>query len=180
MVCARLQSSRWSRRTCRCRVLRVDSLAGAKSYQRKLSARVASRRSAGRFSRRPSPKATWGIRAARGRRPRGSDGSRLPPALLETNLQDQTGRTVSRCNHFFHEIAFRGYQFAIFAARWNFYLGLPQSDPFDRSFTLVSLDRTTDSYQAFAAGLEATIEHSTYSAYCAATGVSLVCAVLRY
>ena len=85
------------------------------------------------------------------------------PPLLETNLQDQTGRTMSRCNHFFHEIAFRGYQFAIFAARWNFYLGLPQSDPFDRSFTLISLDRKTDSYQAFAAGLEATIADATLS-----------------
>lgn len=79
------------------------------------------------------------------------------------NLQDQTGRIMSRCNPFFHEIAFRGYEFAIFAARWNFYFGLPQSDPFDRSFTLVSLDRTTDSYQAFAAGLEATIADARHS-----------------
>lgn len=83
------------------------------------------------------------------------------PPLLETNLQDQAGRT--RCNPFFHEIAFRGYEFAIFAARWNFYLGLPQSDPFDRSLTLVSLDRTRDSYQAFATGLEATIADARHS-----------------
>jgi hypothetical protein len=41
--------------------------------------------------------------------------------------------------------------------RWNFYLGLPQSDPFHRSFLLVDDQAKKDPYEILAAGLAATL-----------------------
>jgi hypothetical protein len=57
-------------------------------------------------------------------------------------------------------MVFDGADFMIIIARWNFYLGLPPSDPFYRSSTLVDdqpADRPADPYELMARGLAAAI-----------------------
>jgi hypothetical protein len=59
--------------------------------------------------------------------------------------------------YFFQRIAFSGAEFAIIAARWNFYLGLPASDPYYRSYLLTDREAGKDPYELMAKGLAATI-----------------------
>jgi peptidoglycan/LPS O-acetylase OafA/YrhL len=76
-----------------------------------------------------------------------------PP--FKVAVKDGRGRPAARCDSF-DPNAFQGAEFAIITARWNFYLGLPQSDPFSRSFLLT--DQTMkDPYEILAAGLAATL-----------------------
>ena len=82
------------------------------------------------------------------------------PPLLNTAVKDDRGRIASYCEPFFKKIAFQGDDFAIIAARWNYYLGLPPSDPFYASSFLVAPQAATamqDPYELLAKGLAATI-----------------------
>jgi peptidoglycan/LPS O-acetylase OafA/YrhL len=82
------------------------------------------------------------------------------PPLLKIQLEDYNGKVIPRCPPFFDQIAFQGDEFAIFAARWNFYFGLPQSDPFDRSVIMVDEQNPKNPYQVFKTGLTATISEA--------------------
>ena len=80
--------------------------------------------------------------------------------LLGTAVKDDRGRIASYCEPFLEKIAFQGDDFAILAARWNYYLGLPPSDPFYASSYLVAehaADATQDPYALLAKGLAETI-----------------------
>ena len=70
-------------------------------------------------------------------------------------IKDGRGRPAAGCDSFDPK-TFQGAEFAIIAARWNFYLGLPQSDPFHRSFVLTDQTKK-DPYEILAAGLAATL-----------------------
>jgi peptidoglycan/LPS O-acetylase OafA/YrhL len=76
-----------------------------------------------------------------------------PP--FKAAVKDGRGRPA-RCDSF-DPNAFQGAEFAIITVRWNFYLGLPQSDPFHRSFLLVDGQVKKDPYEILAAGLAATL-----------------------
>ncbi len=76
-----------------------------------------------------------------------------PP--FKAAVKDGRGRPAARCDSF-DPNAFQGAEFAIITARWNFYLGLPQSDPFHRSFLLIDQTKK-DPYEIFAAGLAVTL-----------------------
>ncbi|HZP70017.1 MAG TPA: acyltransferase family protein [Pseudolabrys sp.] len=80
------------------------------------------------------------------------------PPILDAAVKDGRGRVAPYCEVFSRHIDFQGAEFAIVSARWNFYLGLPQSDPFHRSFVLFDPQSGKDPYEIFAAGLTATIE----------------------
>jgi hypothetical protein len=76
--------------------------------------------------------------------------------LLLTGQRD--GRGI--CDPIYDRIKFDDAEFAIFVARWNFYLGLPASDPIDSSDLLLPRplsSGTQDPYQVLDRGLEATI-----------------------
>jgi hypothetical protein len=80
--------------------------------------------------------------------------------LLNTAVKDDRGRIASYCEPFLEKIAFQGEDFAILAARWNYYLGLPASDPFYASSVLVASQTANamqDPYALLAKGLAATI-----------------------
>jgi len=82
------------------------------------------------------------------------------PPLLDTAVKDDRGRIASYCDPFFKKIAFQGNDFAIIAARWNYYLGLPPSDPFYASSFLVAAhaaEGQQDPYTLLAKGLAETI-----------------------
>jgi peptidoglycan/LPS O-acetylase OafA/YrhL len=82
------------------------------------------------------------------------------PPLLQIAVQDHTGQPLFFCRPFFQDIVLDGAEFVIIAARWNFYLGLPPSDPFYRSSVLVNEQATnqpTNPYELMARGLAATI-----------------------
>ena len=76
-----------------------------------------------------------------------------PP--FKAAVKDGRGRPA-RCDSF-DPNAFQGAEFAIITVRWNFYLGLPQSDPFHRSFLLVDGQVKKGPYEILAAGLAATL-----------------------
>ena len=76
-----------------------------------------------------------------------------PP--FKAAVKDGRGRPAARCDSFDPK-AFLGAEFAIITTRWNFYLGLPQSDPFHRSFLLIDQAKK-DPYEILAAGLAATL-----------------------
>jgi len=76
-----------------------------------------------------------------------------PP--FKAAIKDGRGRPAAGCDSFDPK-TFQGAEFAIIAARWNFYLGLPQSDPFHRSFLLTNQTKK-DPYEILAAGLAATL-----------------------
>jgi peptidoglycan/LPS O-acetylase OafA/YrhL len=76
-----------------------------------------------------------------------------PP--FQAAVKDGRGRPA-QCDSF-DPGAFHGAEFAIITVRWNFYLGLPQSDPFHRSFLLVDDQAKKDPYEILAAGLAATL-----------------------
>jgi hypothetical protein len=76
-----------------------------------------------------------------------------PP--FKAAIKDGRGRPAAGCDSFDPK-TFQGAEFAIIAARWNFYLGLPQSDPFHRSFVLTDQTKK-DPYEILAAGLAATL-----------------------
>src|SRR4029079_17436654 len=76
-----------------------------------------------------------------------------PP--FKAAVKDGRGRPAARCDSF--DPAFQGAEFAIISTRWNFYLGLPQSDPFHRSFLLVDGQAKKDPYEILAVGLAATL-----------------------
>jgi hypothetical protein len=83
------------------------------------------------------------------------------PPLLQIAVNDYAGRPLAFCQPFFQSIAFGGDEFAIIVARWNFYLGLPPSDPFYRSFRLIAElanSEPTNPYELMARGLVATLE----------------------
>jgi peptidoglycan/LPS O-acetylase OafA/YrhL len=77
-----------------------------------------------------------------------------PP--FKAAVKDGRGRPAARCDSF-DPNAFQGAEFAIITVRWNFYLGLPQSDPFNRSFLLTDDQAKKDPYEILAAGLAATL-----------------------
>ncbi|HZQ12526.1 MAG TPA: acyltransferase family protein [Pseudolabrys sp.] len=82
------------------------------------------------------------------------------PPILNAEVKDDRGRIASYCDPFFQKIAFQGDEFAIITARWNFYLGLPPSDPLYASDTLVAAgaaDGAQDPYQIMAKGLAAAV-----------------------
>ncbi|HJS60558.1 MAG TPA: acyltransferase family protein [Pseudolabrys sp.] len=76
-----------------------------------------------------------------------------PP--FKAAVKDGRGRPAARCDSFDPK-PFQGAEFAIITTRWNFYLGLPQSDPFHRSFLLIDQTKK-DPYEILAAGLVATL-----------------------
>jgi hypothetical protein len=76
-----------------------------------------------------------------------------PP--FKAAVKDGRVRPAARCDSF-DPNAFQGAEFAIITVRWNFYLGLPQSDPFHRSFLLIDQTKK-DPYEILAAGLAATL-----------------------
>lgn len=85
------------------------------------------------------------------------------PPLLNTDVTDHRGRPLTFCEPFFRKIDFGGAEFAIIVARWNFYLDLPPSDPFYRSYILIDKDavgRRSNPYDVLASGLAATIAES--------------------
>jgi peptidoglycan/LPS O-acetylase OafA/YrhL len=85
------------------------------------------------------------------------------PPLLKIAVKGTAGTIASYCEPFFHSISFQGAEFAIIIARWNLYLGLPQSDPFYRSSVLVdaqAMNDPKDPYEVFATGLAATISEA--------------------
>lgn len=73
-----------------------------------------------------------------------------PP--FKASVKDGRGRPAVRCDSF-DPYAFQGAEFAIITVRWNFYLGLPQSDPFHRSFRLIGDQGKNDPYEILTAGL---------------------------
>jgi peptidoglycan/LPS O-acetylase OafA/YrhL len=82
------------------------------------------------------------------------------PPLLRIAVNDYAGRPLTFCEPYFQKIAFGGDEFAIVVARWNFYLGLPPSDPFYRSSYLVAESGKrdpTNPYELMAQGLAATL-----------------------
>jgi peptidoglycan/LPS O-acetylase OafA/YrhL len=80
-----------------------------------------------------------------------------PP--IKAAVKDGRGRPAAQCDSF-DPNAFQGAEFAIITVRWNFYLGLPQSDPFHRSFRLVDDQAKKDPYEILAAGLAATLSEA--------------------
>lgn len=76
-----------------------------------------------------------------------------PP--FKAAVKDGRGRPAARCDSFDPK-PLQGAEFAIITTRWNFYLGLPQSDPFHRSFLLIDQTKK-DPYEILAAGLVATL-----------------------
>jgi hypothetical protein len=77
-------------------------------------------------------------------------------------VKDGRGRPAARCDSF-DPNAFQGAEFAIISVRWNFYLGLPQSDPFHRSFLLIDGQARKDPYEILAAGLAATLSDAKHA-----------------
>jgi hypothetical protein len=77
-----------------------------------------------------------------------------PP--FKAAVKDGRGRPAAKCDSF-DPNAFQGAEFAIIAVRWNFYLGLPQSDPFHRSFLVIDGQAKKGPYEILAAGLAATL-----------------------
>jgi peptidoglycan/LPS O-acetylase OafA/YrhL len=63
------------------------------------------------------------------------------PILQSTVIAD-SGERASYCDPFYQQIKFDNSEFVIIAARWNYFLGLPPSDPYYRSALLVALDKT--------------------------------------
>ena len=58
------------------------------------------------------------------------------PPLIHIDLIDPFGERLVICKDLFSTIDFSGTEFIILFARWNFYLGLPWSDPFYRPYGL--------------------------------------------
>jgi peptidoglycan/LPS O-acetylase OafA/YrhL len=87
------------------------------------------------------------------------------PPLLQAAVTDHRGEPQTYCREFFRQIAFPDAEFLILAARWNFYLGLPPSDPFYHSFVLASEDgkQLTSPYDIMARGLALTIAEAKRS-----------------
>ncbi len=82
------------------------------------------------------------------------------PPLLNTAVEDDRQRIASYCEPFFKTMAFQGDDFAIITARWNYYLGLPPSDPFYASSVLVPPQGAAameNPYELLAKGFAATI-----------------------
>jgi hypothetical protein len=77
-----------------------------------------------------------------------------PP--FKATVKDGRGRPAARCD-LFDPNAFQEAEFAIITVRWNLYLGLPQSDPFHRSFLLTDDQAKKDPYEILATGLAATL-----------------------
>jgi len=88
------------------------------------------------------------------------------PPLLQIAVNDYAGRPLTFCRAFFQNIVFGGDEFAIIIARWNFYLGLPPSDPFYRSYLLIAEpaeSQPTNPYELMAGGLAATLAAAKHS-----------------
>ena len=62
------------------------------------------------------------------------------PPLRHVSISDHAGVRQGDCDEVYREQALVGSEFAILIARWNFYLGLPPSDLYFRSFTLTLTD----------------------------------------
>lgn len=58
------------------------------------------------------------------------------PPLLHTDIIVPPDERVKDCAALYEGIDFSGSEFVILAARWNFYLGLPWSDPYYRTYEL--------------------------------------------
>jgi len=82
------------------------------------------------------------------------------PPLLQTEVTDLVGNPALYCHPFYENLAFADAEFLIISARWNYYLGLPPSDPFYHSAILVdkrAKNAPTGVYDVLANGLAATI-----------------------
>jgi SGNH domain-containing protein len=83
------------------------------------------------------------------------------PPLLHTAVNDHRGQPLLHCP--FQNIVLAGNEFVIMMARWNYYLGLPPSDPFYHSSVLADMggkDGPSDPYELFARGLDGIITAS--------------------
>lgn len=60
------------------------------------------------------------------------------PPLISVDVIDPFGERVTACNEFFANVDFSGFDFLVVSARWNFYLGLPWSDPYYKPFELAA------------------------------------------
>ena len=60
------------------------------------------------------------------------------PPLVGVDVISGFGERITACNRYFGNIDFAGADFVIVAARWNFYLSLPWSDPFYRPTDLAA------------------------------------------
>ncbi|NWG23264.1 MAG: acyltransferase [Pseudorhodoplanes sp.] len=88
------------------------------------------------------------------------------PPLRQATVTDFRGEPRSFCPEFFRRIAFADAEFLILVARWNFYLGLPPSDSFRKTFTLVHEEgtaRLASPYDVMARGLALTIAEARRS-----------------
>ena len=86
--------------------------------------------------------------------------------LLQTAVTSDRGEPAVYCPPFFNKIDFHGAEFVIVVARWNYYLGLPPSDPYYPSAVLVAKRATgkpANPYEALAMGLTATISEAEHS-----------------
>ncbi|MBV8838714.1 MAG: hypothetical protein JO000_19440, partial [Alphaproteobacteria bacterium] len=63
------------------------------------------------------------------------------PPIIGVDMVDHFGDRVVVCNEMFSNLDLSGRDFAVLFARWNLYLGLPQSDPLYPPFRLASEDR---------------------------------------
>ena len=88
------------------------------------------------------------------------------PPLLQTAVNSDRGDPAFYCTPFFQQLGFHGAEFVIISARWNYYLGLPPSDPFYRSSVLVAkqaIGEPANPYEVLAMGLTATISEAKHS-----------------
>ena len=86
--------------------------------------------------------------------------------ILQSTVIADSGERASYCDPFYQQIKFDNSEFVIIAARWNYFLGLPPSDPYYRSALLVALDKTkatTSPYDVLKEGVEATIAEAKRS-----------------
>ena len=58
--------------------------------------------------------------------------------MIDVDLLDLFGKRLTLCKELFSAVDFSSAEFAIVFARWNFYLGLPWSDPYYQPFLLAS------------------------------------------
>jgi peptidoglycan/LPS O-acetylase OafA/YrhL len=88
------------------------------------------------------------------------------PPLLGIGVGNFQGYPDPSCREFLQKLSFDGDEFVIIASRWNYYLGLPPSDPFYPSYDLMDNWESAPSknpYLLLAKGLAATISKAKHS-----------------
>lgn len=81
--------------------------------------------------------------------------------LIGVSIRDARGRSATYCQSFLGAHSFDGQDFVVMLARWNYYLGLPPSDPYFRSASFAPEDapgKSIDPYALLAERLDATLQ----------------------